>query len=126
MTELTLAQIGIWARLHGLTHDEAKRDLEKRLSRGEQLPHALREIKTVNTGDFKEEMFGPMTSGWGSNTEQPRPYIHTFMGKAYYSHTETENKYGSWNDRWQTIHGEFVIHEGNKHHVYLIKPYSLR
>ena len=50
----------------------------------------------------------------------PKPYIDTFRGKAYFVKTITEDKYGNWDDHWETIRGEFVIHEGNKHHVYKI------
>ena len=42
-TELESKQIMKWARLHGLSHSEAKKDLEKRLKRGEQLPFSVRE-----------------------------------------------------------------------------------
>jgi len=47
-----------------------------------------------------------------------KPYISTARGKAFYSHTEIENEYGGWDQHWATIAGEFVIHEGKKHHVY--------
>ena len=50
-----------------------------------------------------------------------KPYIHTIQGKASYSHTEVEDKYGNWNDSWATIRGEYVIHEGKNHHVYTIR-----
>jgi len=53
--------------------------------------------------------------------ELPKPYIDTFMGKAYYHKTCIENKYGNWDDHWYTGAGEFVIHEGKKHHVYIVK-----
>jgi len=53
-----------------------------------------------------------------------KPYINTFKGRAYYSHTEVETKHGNWNDRWLMSAGEFVIHEGKKHHVYKIRNYK--
>jgi len=49
-----------------------------------------------------------------------KPYIDTIRGKAYFIKTITEDKYGDWDDHWATIRGEFVIHEGKKHHVYKI------
>ncbi len=47
--------------------------------------------------------------------------IQTINGEALYSHTETEDENGSWNDNWSTKNGEFVIHDGNQHHVYIVK-----
>jgi len=52
----------------------------------------------------------------------PKPYIDTIRGRAYFLKTCTENKYGNWDDHWATIRGEFVIHEGKKHHVYTTSP----
>jgi len=49
-----------------------------------------------------------------------KPYINTIRGRAYYIHTEVEDNYGRWDDHWSTVGGEFVIHEGKKHHVYSI------
>ena len=46
-------------------------------------------------------------------------YINTMLGKAYYSHTEKEDKHGRWNQSWATIRGEFVIHRGDEHDVYI-------
>ena len=51
----------------------------------------------------------------------PKPYIDTFKGKAKFVKTEIEDKYGRWDDHWKTTSGEFVIHEGKKHHVYKVK-----
>ena len=48
----------------------------------------------------------------------PKPYIDTIRGKAYFVKTCVEDKYGRWDDHWSTMAGEFVIHEGKKHHVY--------
>ena len=50
----------------------------------------------------------------------PKPYIDTVQGRAYYVKTCVEHKYGRWDDHWSTIAGEYVIHEGKKHHVYSI------
>ncbi len=47
-----------------------------------------------------------------------KQYINTAQGRAYYVTTEVENEYGSWNDSYETVAGYWVIHEGNKHHVY--------
>jgi len=47
-------------------------------------------------------------------------YIDTIAGRAYFYKTITEDKYGNWDDHWSSLAGEFVIHEGNKHHVYII------
>jgi len=54
-----------------------------------------------------------------------KKYIDTARGRAYFLKTITEDKYGRWDDHWSTLAGEFVIHEGKKHHVYVIqKDYS--
>jgi len=81
----------------------------------------LREMelwKTLNEVNYG----GVLKSGKKPNRPpgDTKPFIRTAMGIAFYSHTETEDEYGNWNDRWQTIRGEFVIHDGKKHHVYLI------
>ena len=49
----------------------------------------------------------------------PKKSIDTFKGKAYFLKTCTENKYGNWDQHWSMSAGEFVIHEGKKHHVYI-------
>lgn len=46
--------------------------------------------------------------------------IRTVSGNATYSHTEIEDKDGNWNDNWYAKDGEYVIHEGKYHHVYII------
>lgn len=48
--------------------------------------------------------------------------INTADGVADYQGTEIENEYGKWNDSYQTKHGEWVIHEGKKHHIYYSHP----
>jgi len=51
-----------------------------------------------------------------------KPYIHTVNGKAYFERTIIEDKYRNWDDSsYSTIRGYWVIHEGNKHHIYKIK-----
>jgi len=50
----------------------------------------------------------------------PKPYIDTIRGKAYFVKTCVENKSGKWDDHWSTNAGEYVIHEGKKHHVYKV------
>ena len=47
--------------------------------------------------------------------------INTIQGKAEYVKTEVEDKNGNWNDNYYTKDGYYVIHEGNKHHVYKVK-----
>lgn len=56
----------------------------------------------------------------GLSGGKPAPFIRTVAGRATYSHTEFEDKYGNWNDRWESVRGEWVIHDGKKHHVYII------
>ena len=46
--------------------------------------------------------------------------INTASGKAKYIGTETEDKYGRWNDRYSTRDGFWVIHDGDHHHIYKI------
>ena len=48
-------------------------------------------------------------------------HINTIMGPASYLHTEVEDKYGRWNQSWATIRGEFVIHRGDEHDVYIVR-----
>jgi len=50
-----------------------------------------------------------------------KPYIDTMDGRAQYMKTEVENAYGNWNDNYYISRGEYVIHEGQKHHVYVVK-----
>jgi len=49
----------------------------------------------------------------------PKPYIDTIKGKAYFLKTIKE-KNGRWDDHWSTIAGEFVIHRGDEHDVYIV------
>ena len=49
----------------------------------------------------------------------PSEYIDTVAGRAYYDHTDVEDKYGRWCDHWNTPH-YWVIHEGIYHYVYVI------
>ena len=44
--------------------------------------------------------------------------IRVAGGTAKYVLTETEDKYGSWNDNWNIADGYWLIHEGIDHHVY--------
>lgn len=48
----------------------------------------------------------------------PDKTIRTVQGIADFVKTETEDKYGHWNDRYYTRDGYWVIHEGTNHHVY--------
>ena len=45
--------------------------------------------------------------------------IRTMQGTAAYSHTEIGDKDG-WDNHWLIANGEYVIHEGPQHHVYLL------
>jgi len=47
-----------------------------------------------------------------------KKFIRTAQGKAKFVKTEKEDKYGRWNDNYAVRDGFFVIHNGNKHHVY--------
>ena len=53
--------------------------------------------------------------------EKMEQEILTAQGEADYSHTEEENEQGRWNDNWETTHGEYVIHQGRKHHIYIVR-----
>ena len=46
--------------------------------------------------------------------------IRTAQGEALYSHTEVEDKNGNWNDEWLVSNGEWVIHDGKQHHVFIV------
>jgi len=46
--------------------------------------------------------------------------INTVQGVADYSHTEVE-KNGRWDNHYLASNGEYVIHEGQNHHVYLLR-----
>jgi len=45
--------------------------------------------------------------------------INTTWGEALYSHTEVEDANERWNDNWYISRGEFVIHAGSNHHVFI-------
>lgn len=45
--------------------------------------------------------------------------INTAWGEALYHHTEVEDATERWNDNWYISSGEFVIHEGINHHVFI-------
>lgn len=45
--------------------------------------------------------------------------IDTAWGQAVYHHTEVEEN-GKWDDHWLMKNGEFVIHNGDEHDVYLL------
>jgi len=47
--------------------------------------------------------------------------IQTMHGEAYYLKTEVENAQGRWNDSYYTLAGEYVIHDGPRHHVYVVR-----
>lgn len=46
--------------------------------------------------------------------------INTAMGEAVYSHTEVEDSQERWDDHWKFSAGEFVIHNGEEHDVFLL------
>jgi hypothetical protein len=48
-----------------------------------------------------------------------KPYINTIDGTKWYYKTEVEDEQGRWNDSYETIRGEYVIHNGKYHHVYM-------
>ena len=43
------------------------------------------------------------------------------VGKGYaeYLHTELEDVNENWNDNWYQVSGEYVIHRGSEHDVYI-------
>lgn len=51
--------------------------------------------------------------------------INTVAGVATYVKTETEDKYGRWNDDYWTRDGYYVIHDGKRHHIYKV-PFKER
>ena len=69
-------------------------------------------IRYLNVGDIICTIEEPERFGTSMNT---------ISGEAFYSHTEVEDGNGNWNDVWCTINGEYVRHEGNKHHVYIVR-----
>ena len=48
-----------------------------------------------------------------------KPTINVIGGKARYIGTEIEDENGNWNDDYNVKDGYYVIHQGNKHHIYL-------
>lgn len=54
-----------------------------------------------------------------------KKYIYVAGGKAKYVKTETEDEQGNWNQDYLIKDGYWVIHEGNKHHVYYLKPFRM-
>jgi hypothetical protein len=51
----------------------------------------------------------------------PKKMIRTSQGAAYFIRTEKEDKFGRWNADYWAKDGFWVIHEGKKHHVYMVK-----
>ena len=47
--------------------------------------------------------------------------IETAQGIADYSHTEVEDNDKNWDDHWLVSNGEYVIHDENQHHIYLLR-----
>jgi len=52
---------------------------------------------------------------------KPAKTIDTVAGRAKFVKTETEDEFGKWYDEYYTRNGYYVIHEGNKHHVYKLE-----
>jgi len=48
-----------------------------------------------------------------------QPTISTLNGTGYYAGTEIESDNGKWNNIYENTFGEYVIHDGNLHHLYL-------
>lgn len=53
------------------------------------------------------------------NSEVPQT-IETVQGTATFVKTEFEDADGKWNDSYFTYNGYYVIHQGFRHHVYLV------
>ena len=68
----------------------------------------VNKILSDRTGKNREKLLGVQKE------------IGTAMGPAHYIGTEIEDKNGKWNDNYYTRDGFWVIHEGNKHHVYQV------
>jgi hypothetical protein len=49
-------------------------------------------------------------------------FIDVIGGRAKFVCTEIEDSLGRWNDDYYTTDGYWVIHQGNRHHVYFLKP----
>lgn len=69
-------------------------------------------IRYLNIGDIMCTIEEPERFGTS---------MSTISGEAFYSHTEVEDDNENWNDVWCTINGEYVRHEGNKHHIYIVR-----
>lgn len=52
-----------------------------------------------------------------------RPFIDVLGGRAKFVRTDIEDSLGRWSGSdLETRDGYWVIHEGNMHHVYFLKP----
>jgi len=49
-------------------------------------------------------------------------YIDVAGGRAKFVRTEVEDSLGRWNDEYQVRDGYWVVHAGNRHHVYFLRP----
>lgn len=52
--------------------------------------------------------------------EMANKTINTMIGLAIYICTEFEDENGNFNDDYYTSSGYFLIHQGDKHHVYKV------
>ena len=55
-----------------------------------------------------------------------KPTIKTAAGEGKYIGTEVEDEKGKWNDNYAINDGFWVIHQGDKHHVYEVKKESFK
>lgn len=51
-----------------------------------------------------------------------KPFIDVAGGRAKFLLTEVEDSLGRWNQGYSIRDGYWVIHQGNRHHVYFLHP----
>jgi predicted transcriptional regulator len=80
-------------------------------------------IKTVEqTAEYKQRAFKRVPKGAYSNLPMllgVPTTIQTMDGMAHYVGTEIEHN-GRWNQSYVVSAGEYVIHDGTNHHIYII------
>jgi hypothetical protein len=80
-------------------------------------------IKTIeHTAEFKQRAFKRVPLSPYSNLSMllgVPTSIQTMNGTGYYIGTEIENNQGEWDQDYYISQGEWVIHDGKYHHVYI-------
>ena len=118
---------GVWKNIDD---DNVQIEIEFKDSKDERYGNELMSLfKELNKKDIKEDVLYVRTEPIEEssldyarvNLKGVKPKISTASGEAYYIGTEIEDKNGNWNDNYYIKDGYWVIHQGDRHHVYKSK-----